>query len=55
MQKHQTPHGTKFNPVTGITNETITIGTVFGGIVLNRDDARDTMGQYPSGFTVAPL
>lgn len=39
--------------VTGITNETITIGTVFGGIVLNRDDARDTLGQYPSGFTVA--
>ncbi len=39
--------------VTGITNETITIGTILGGIVLSRDDAVDTLGQYPSGFTVA--
>lgn len=39
--------------VTGITNETITIGTLFGGIVLNRDDAQDTLGLYPSGFSVA--
>lgn len=39
--------------VTGITNETITIGTVFGGIVLSREDTVDTGGKYPSGFTVA--
>ena len=39
--------------VTGITNETITIGTVFGGLVLSRADASDTLGQYSSGFTVA--
>lgn len=39
--------------VTGITNETITIGTLFGGIVLSREDGVDTMGQYASGFVVA--
>jgi len=39
--------------VTGITNETITIGTILGGLVLSRDDAGDTLGQYASGFTVA--
>lgn len=38
--------------VTGITNETITAGTIFGGLVLSRDDERDTLGQYPSGFSV---
>jgi hypothetical protein len=38
--------------VTGITNETISAGTIFGGIILARDDARDTLGQYPSGFSV---
>lgn len=39
--------------VTGITNETITIGTLLGGLLLSRDDLSDTMGQYPSGFSVA--
>ncbi len=39
--------------VTGITNETITIGTIIGGLVLQRSDSDDTLGQYPSGFTVA--
>lgn len=39
--------------VTGITNETITIGTVLGGILLSREDAFDTLVQYPSGFSVA--
>lgn len=39
--------------VTGITNETITIGTVLGGILLSREDSVDTLVQYPPGFTVA--
>ena len=39
--------------VTGITNETITIGTIIGGLVLQRSDSDDTLGQYPSNFTVA--
>jgi hypothetical protein len=39
--------------VTGITNETISIGTIMGGIVDSREDTADTGGQYPSGFTVA--
>lgn len=32
--------------------EGISTGTVIGGIVLDRADADDTIGQYPSGFTV---
>ncbi len=39
--------------VTGITNETISSGTILGGLVQQRDDSVDTLGQYPSGFTVA--
>ena len=39
--------------VTGITNETVSAGTIFGGLVLSREDTVDTGGQYPSGFTVA--
>lgn len=39
--------------VTGITNETISSGTIMAGLVLQRSDNADTLGQYPSGFTVA--
>lgn len=35
------------------SSESLTTGTLLGGIVLNRDDATDTIGQYGSGFTVA--
>lgn len=38
--------------ITGITNETVSTGTIFGGIVLSREDTADTGGKYPSGFSV---
>lgn len=31
----------------------ITAGTITAAVVLNRDDATDTAGKYPSGFSVA--
>lgn len=34
-------------------SETISTGTIIGGIVLARSDSPDTLGLYPSGFTVA--
>lgn len=34
-------------------SETISTGTIIGGIVLARADSPDTLGLYPSGFTVA--
>lgn len=40
--------------VTGTaTNESISAGTLIGGLVIQRDDNADTLGQYPSNFTVA--
>lgn len=33
--------------------ETISTGTIVGGIVLARSDSPDTLGQYPAGFTVS--
>lgn len=39
--------------ITGNTNsETISSGSLMGGINLGNNDAYDTMGQYNSGFTV---
>lgn len=34
-------------------SETISAGTIMGGIVLQRADSADTLGQYPSGFSVS--
>ena len=34
------------------SSETITTGTIAGGIVIQRQDATDTEGQYSAGFTV---
>ncbi len=40
--------------VTGtLASESISTGTLLGGIVLARADSPDTLGQYPSGFSVA--
>lgn len=40
--------------VTGANaGETISTGTILGGIVLARADSRDTLGMYPAGFSVA--
>lgn len=33
--------------------ESISTGTIVGGIVLLRSDSGDTLGQYPSGYSVA--
>ena len=35
------------------SSESITTGTLLGGLVIQRDDATDTIGQLSSGFTVA--
>jgi hypothetical protein len=40
--------------VTGTaSNEAISAGTLIGGLVIQRDDNADTLGQYPANFTVA--
>lgn len=40
--------------VTGANaGETISTGTILGGIVLSRANNADTMGQYPAGFAVS--
>lgn len=40
--------------VTGtLASESVSTGTIIGGIVLARADSPDTLGQYPSGFSVA--
>lgn len=39
--------------VTNALATTISAGTLIGGIVIQRDDATDTFGEYSSGFTVA--
>lgn len=40
--------------ITGnVLAEPISTGTIIGGIVLDRSDSPDTLGLYPSGFTVA--
>lgn len=40
--------------VTGtLASESISTGTIIGGIVLGRADSADTLGLYPSGFSVA--
>lgn len=33
--------------------ETVSTGTIIGGIVLARADSTDTLGQYPAGYTVS--
>lgn len=33
--------------------ETISTGTIIGGIVLARADSPDTLGQYPAGYSVS--
>ena len=39
--------------ITGNANaESISTGTLIGGIVLARDDGPNTLSSYPSGFTV---
>ncbi len=39
--------------VTGaVAGETISTGSIIGGIVLARADSPDTLGSYPAGFTV---
>ena len=35
-----------------VNNEAISAGTLIGGLVIQRDDNADTLGQYPSGFSV---
>lgn len=37
----------------GTTVESISSGTIIGGLVQQRSDSDDTLGQYGSGFTVA--
>lgn len=37
----------------GTTVESISSGTILAGLVLQRADSQDTLGQYGSGFTVA--
>lgn len=36
-----------------VNNEAISAGTLIGGLVMQRADNADTLGQYPANFTVA--